>query len=109
MGQPLIERGPVPGLFVCVMSFVVLNVVSPFAAVRADSAGIEALVNQLDAALVRAGKESIVMACEGSEIDGILLATPRPGGLVDESILKRARQEYRFILQKFLEKTEKNN
>src|SRR5689334_3563385 len=87
------------------MRMVVLNVAYPFAPVGPDAAGVaEQTVSQLDAALVRAGHESIVMACEGSDTEGILLSTPRSDGVLTESVYRKTHEQYRFILQKFLEK-----
>src|SRR5204862_4782691 len=64
----------------------------------------EQVLTQLDAALVRAGHESIVMACEGSATEGILLSTPKPGGVLDDRLRRKTHAQYRFILGKFLEK-----
>lgn len=87
------------------MYLVVLNVACPFAPVGPDAvAGPEQLVAHLDAALVRQGYESIVMACAGSVTAGILLATPRPSGVPTESERHKIYEQYRFTLQKFLEK-----
>jgi hypothetical protein len=86
------------------MRFVVLNVASPFAAVTPESDGPEGMIRELDAALVRAEQDSIVLASEGSSIQGILLSTARPRQPIDDSARQKARLEYRFILQKFLEK-----
>lgn len=87
------------------MRLVVLNVADPFSTVEPNAAGAaEKLLARLDSELVRKGHESIVMACEGSVVEGILLATPRPSGSPDDAARHAARQQYRFILQKFLEK-----
>jgi hypothetical protein len=87
------------------MELVVLNVADPFAPVGPDAAGdAEKALTQLDAALTRAGHESIVMACEGSATEGILLATTKPSGNSDPAERRRIQEQYRFTLQKFTEK-----
>ncbi|GAB3652399.1 glycosyltransferase [Ramlibacter alkalitolerans] len=67
------------------MSFTVLNVAYPFAAVGPDAVGgAEQVLSQLDAALVRAGHRSIVVAAEGSRVQGTLQAVPAiPGPIAD--------------------------
>lgn len=60
------------------MPLTVLNVAYPLAPVGPDATGgAEQVLTHLDAALVRAGHRSLVVACEGSEVAGTLLATPR--------------------------------
>src|ERR1051325_8973026 len=87
------------------MHLIVLNVAYPFAPVGPDAVGgAEQILTQLDAALVRAGHESIVMACEGSVTEGIHLATPRPGDVLNEDVRRKTHEQFRFILGKFLEK-----
>ena len=87
------------------MHLVVLNVAYPFAPVGPDAiGGAEEIVGRLDAALVRAGHESIVMACEGSITEGILLATQKPSDTLDEAARRRIHEQYRFTLQTFLKK-----
>ena len=87
------------------MDLVVMNVACPFAIVGPDAIGdAEQTVARLDGALTRGGHQSIVMACEGSIIEGILLATPRPSSTLDESERHKIYEQYRFTLQKFLEK-----
>jgi hypothetical protein len=87
------------------MKLVVLNVANPFAPVNPQvPAGPEQLLSHLDAALTISGHESFVMACEGSVTEGILLATPRPLNFSGTSERHRIHEQYRFILQSFLEK-----
>jgi glycosyltransferase involved in cell wall biosynthesis len=60
------------------MTLRVLSVPFPFAPVRSDSVGgAEQIAAALDRALVAAGHESIVIACEGSQVAGRLVALPR--------------------------------
>lgn len=87
------------------MHLVVLNVAYPFAPIGPDAVGgAEQTVTQLDAALAHDGHESIVMACEGSVIDGILLATRKPPGILDETERRRIYEQYRYTMHKFIEK-----
>lgn len=87
------------------MKLVVLNVAHPFARVAPDAfGGPEQTVARLDAELVQSGHESFVMACDGSVIEGILLATPKPSGRLDPAERQRIHAQYRFTLQTFLEK-----
>jgi glycosyltransferase involved in cell wall biosynthesis len=84
---------------------VVLNVAYPFAPIGPDAVGAaEQTVTQLDAALAHDGHESIVMACESSVTDGILLATRKPPGILDETERRRIYEQYRYTMHKFIEK-----
>ena len=68
------------------MRLSVLNVAYPLAPVGPDAiGGAEQVLARLDAALVRAGHESIVLACEGSVTQGELIA----GFLVQDGSMKR--------------------
>ena len=63
------------------MSLAVLNVGYPFAPVGPDAVGgAEQVLSRLDTALVAAGHRSLVLAPEGSTVEGTLLATPPAGG-----------------------------
>jgi hypothetical protein len=87
------------------MDLVVLNVACPFAPVGPGAIGdAEQVVARLDAALIREGHQSIVMACEGSITEGILLVTPKPSVTADEKERNKIQGQFRFTLQKFLER-----
>jgi glycosyltransferase involved in cell wall biosynthesis len=61
------------------VSLTVLSVAYPFAPVGPDAVGgAEQVLGQLDAALVRAGHRSIVVASAGSRVAGELVATDAP-------------------------------
>jgi glycosyltransferase involved in cell wall biosynthesis len=78
------------------MGLCVLSVAFPFASVGDDAVGgAEQVLAQLDAALVRAGHRSIVVACAGSSPAGTLGATPRPTGAITEAVRARAYGEHR--------------
>jgi|SRR5579862_5647084 len=87
------------------MALVVLNVAYPFTPVGLDADhDAERAIAQVDAALVRAGHESVVMACEGSITEGILLATHAVSPGLDEAERQLIYDQYRFTLRKFLDK-----
>src|SRR4051812_32664925 len=74
----------------------VLNIAYPFAPVRPDTAGgAEQVVGMLDRGLCRAGHESFVVACDGSQVSGKLLATEATSGVLDPGTQRRVRLAYR--------------
>jgi glycosyltransferase involved in cell wall biosynthesis len=78
------------------MRLCVLSVAFPFAPVGHEAiGGAEQVLAQLDAALVRAGHRSIVVASEGSAAAGTLLATPHPAGAITEAVRARAHAAHR--------------
>jgi len=63
----------------------VLSVAYPRAPVGPDAVGgAEQILSALDHALVQAGHRSLVLACEGSQVAGALLALPPPGPCLTE-------------------------
>lgn len=73
----------------------VLSVAYPLARVGPDAVGgAEQVLGRLDRALVEAGHRSVVVACEGSEVAGELLATPEAGGALDEATRAEARRRH---------------
>jgi glycosyltransferase involved in cell wall biosynthesis len=84
----------------------VLSVAYPLAAVGPDAVGgAEQVLTQLDAALVEAGHRSIVIACEGSQVAGELVAVPRTSGPLDEVAVEAARARHRKSLARVLART----
>lgn len=74
----------------------VLSVGYPFAPVTDDPAGgAEQVLAQLDRALVKAGRRSIVIAPEGSEVAGELQAVPAVTGEIVEAERARAHAAVR--------------
>jgi glycosyltransferase involved in cell wall biosynthesis len=68
------------------VSLTVLSVAYPFAPVSPDTpGGAEQVLAQLDAALVRAGHRSLVVASAGSRIAGALVATDAPAAPFDDA------------------------
>src|SRR5207237_1588049 len=78
------------------MTFTVLNVAYPLAPVGPDAiGGAEQVLTEIDAALVRAGHRSIVVACEDSFAAGTLIPIPMTRGPLDETARQAARQNHR--------------
>lgn len=68
------------------MGLTILSVAFPFAPVGAGAVGgAEQVLGRLDAALVRSGHRSLVVAGAGSRTHGRLLATDLPPGPLDET------------------------
>ncbi|WP_414639759.1 glycosyltransferase [Arenibaculum sp.] len=53
------------------------------------------MLAHLDAALVRAGHRSLVVACAGSRVEGELLEVPRIEGVLDDKTRARAQESHR--------------
>ena len=82
----------------------ILNVAFPFAPVRPDSVGgAEQILSTLDTALVAAGHESHVLACEGSRTAGRLHTIPRHAGDIDEAARDAAHAQYRRMIARIVE------
>ena len=87
MSEEIMETG-----LQCSRRLTVLSVAYPLAPIGPDAVGgSEQILTLLDAALMRAGHRSIVVACEGSAPRGALIAIPRPGGALDDAAMRRAR------------------
>ncbi|WP_207477093.1 glycosyltransferase [Arenibaculum pallidiluteum] len=68
------------------MALTVLSVAYPFAPVGPDAVGgAEQVLAALDRALVAAGHRSLVIACTGSRVAGVLLPVQPPGGRIDDA------------------------
>jgi glycosyltransferase involved in cell wall biosynthesis len=78
----------------------VLSVAFPFAPVGLDAVGgAEQVLAQLDAALVRAGHRSIVVACAGSRPAGTLVATPRVMATITDTERRRAHAAHHRAIE----------
>jgi glycosyltransferase involved in cell wall biosynthesis len=87
------------------MPLTVLNVAFPLAPMGpACVGGAEVVLTALDAALVRAGHRSLVLACEGSRASGELVPAPRWERILDEGAWLYAHQRYREILWDLLKR-----
>lgn len=81
----------------------VLNVAYPLAPVGPDAVGgAEQVLTHLDAALVRAGYRSVVVACEGSSAAGTLVTVPRPAGELTEAARRAVREAHRRAIARAL-------
>ena len=86
------------------MQLTVLNVAYPLAPVGPNAVGgAEQILTQIDAALVRAGHRSIVIACEGSVAAGELVRTPRMTGELTDVVRRRAQQQHLRAIERVLE------
>jgi glycosyltransferase involved in cell wall biosynthesis len=82
------------------MTLTILNVAYPLAPVGPDAVGgAEQVLAQIDAGLVRAGHQSLVIASEGSQTYGKLLATPRPPGRLDGPIHAAAKKVHQQMIR----------
>lgn len=82
------------------MRLTVLSVSYPLAPVSPTTAGgAEHVLLALDAALVRSGHRSIVVAPKGSRTHGLLLPTSKVGKNLDERAKLNAREEHRKAIQ----------
>jgi glycosyltransferase involved in cell wall biosynthesis len=78
------------------VTLTVLSVAYPLAPVGPDAVGgAEQTLTQLDAALVRSGHHSVVIACEGSRTEGTLVPISLPDGRFDEASKAQARARCR--------------
>ena len=85
------------------MRLTVLSVAYPFAPVGPDAVGgAEQILTELDQALVRAGHESVVVACAGSATRGRLVATPRTEGPITGAARQRAYRRHRAAIERAL-------
>src|SRR5579884_2595076 len=78
------------------MKLTVLSVAYPLAPVSFDAAGgAEQVLAMLDAALERRDHRSLVVAPEGSAVQGVLMPTAAARGELDEQARKRAWRKHR--------------
>lgn len=86
------------------MSLCILSVAYPFAPVGPDAVGgAEQVLAGLDAALVRAGHRSMVVAREGSTVAGELLATPAAPGTLTDAVRRDIHEAHRHNVVRALE------
>jgi glycosyltransferase involved in cell wall biosynthesis len=83
----------------------VLSIAYPLAPAGPDAAGgSEQILSLLDRALVRRGHRSVVIAPEGSRMEGVLLPAPFPDGPLDDQVHAAAQQCYRRIIHHAMER-----
>ncbi|HZP63036.1 MAG TPA: glycosyltransferase family 4 protein [Terriglobales bacterium] len=86
------------------MSLTVLNVSYPLARVAEDTAGgAEQILATLDAALVRAGHRSLVLAPHGSSCQGMLVSFSVSEQVLDDSAQRAVRARYRQAVNAVLD------
>ncbi len=85
------------------MGLTVLSVAFPLTPVGADAVGgSEQILTLLDAALVKAGHRSIVVACEGSTPQGTLAPTPKWDQEITDEVRTWAQQQHRIAIEQAL-------
>ena len=85
------------------MRLTVLSVAYPFAPVGPDAVGgAEQVLSVLDHALVRAGHQSVVVACAGSATHGRLVATARIAAAITEAERRNAYRRHRAAIERAL-------
>ena len=86
------------------MPLTVLSVGYPLAKVSYNTAGgAEQVLSILDAAMVRHGHRSLVLAPAGSRCHGLLIPVPIPSGLLDEMAKHEARTKFKHLLNQTLD------
>jgi glycosyltransferase involved in cell wall biosynthesis len=82
------------------MKLTVLNVAYPLAPVGPDAVGgAEQVLSALDRALTERGHRSVVIACQGSEAAGDLIAVPAQSGELDDTARARAWVHHRQAIE----------
>jgi glycosyltransferase involved in cell wall biosynthesis len=85
------------------VALTVLSVAYPMAPVKPDAVGgAEQVLSRLDHALVEAGHRSLVIACEGSQVRGELLAVPFAAGAFDPMQIMASRTSHRRAIDQAL-------
>lgn len=81
----------------------VVSVAYPLAPVRSDTAGgAEQVLAQIDRALIAEGHSSVIVASEGSDVAGELIATPPPPALLEERARTAAQRATAVAMDKAL-------
>ncbi|MBI1912735.1 MAG: glycosyltransferase family 4 protein [Deltaproteobacteria bacterium] len=87
------------------MSLTVLSVAYPLAPVRADTpGGAEQILGLLDSELTALKHKSIVIACEGSQVEGELIETPSVNRPIDSEVRAHIREQHKFAINQALKK-----
>ncbi len=85
------------------MRLSVLSIAYPLAPVGPDAAGgSEQILTLLDRTLVAAGHRSVMIACEGSQVEGTLLTAPLAAGELDGAAHAAAQEQYRRLIGRAL-------
>ncbi|MBV9506218.1 MAG: glycosyltransferase [Acidobacteriia bacterium] len=87
------------------MSLSILSIAYPLAPAGPDAVGgAEQILSVLDRALVADGHRSVVIACEGSQAEGVLLPAPLPTGHWDEDARRAVHERYRRLIAQALDR-----
>jgi glycosyltransferase involved in cell wall biosynthesis len=82
------------------MKLTILSVAYPLTEVGIDAAGgSEQILTMLDRSLVSEGHHSLVIAAEGSRVDGTLIPSPQATGRLDDSIRDHGRRVHRKLIK----------
>jgi glycosyltransferase involved in cell wall biosynthesis len=85
------------------MALTILSVAYPLTPVGPNAAGgSEQVLTLIDRALVEAGHRSLVIAAEGSEAAGQLIASPKAGGTLDDGVRRRAQHAHGELIRQVL-------
>jgi glycosyltransferase involved in cell wall biosynthesis len=88
------------------MVLTILSVASPFAPLGQDAGSEEdAVLSVLDAALMRAGHRSLVIAPDGSRVAGTLIPLPRVHGTLNEAARAAVNGRVRAVIAEALNRT----
>lgn len=86
------------------MTLTVLSVAYSLAPVGpAAVGGSEQVLTAIEAALVDAGHQSIVVACEGSQVRGTLCPTPAPSPTLDDAARATALERHRIAVERAID------
>ncbi len=85
------------------MRLTILSVAYPLTPVGPDAVGgSEQILTLIDGAVTRAGHRSLVVACEGSKVEGTLLATPQADGPLTDDVRAWAQDQHRITVEEAL-------
>ncbi len=85
------------------MTLTILSVAYTLAPVHpATAGGSEQILGQIDSALVEAGHRSIVVACKGSSVSGILVESARLPDRLDDGFRRKAQEQHRLAIARAL-------
>lgn len=85
------------------MSLTILSVAYPLTRVGPDAVGgSEQICSLMDRAITGAGHRSLVVACEGSEVSGELVATPAWDGPLTDDLRRWAQRQHRIAIEEAL-------
>jgi glycosyltransferase involved in cell wall biosynthesis len=82
------------------MKWTILSVAYPLTEVGIDAVGgSEQILTMLDRSLVSGGHRSLVIAAEGSRVEGTLIASPRAAGRLDDTARDWGRRIHRKLIK----------